>query len=81
MFTGMTKSEAYHILIGLLAAAVWTLGKKFDLPNDVIVFAGTTTVAVVSHAIGVSGASPSAPTTVINTTDITAAAPGEAKAP
>ena len=54
----MTKVEMYQVLIGLLAAIVWAFGKKFDLPPDLISFAGNAVVAVVGHAVGTNATKP-----------------------
>lgn len=50
----LTKSEIYHIIIGLIACIVWMFGKKAGLEPDVIQFAGITTTTVVGLAVKAS---------------------------
>jgi ammonia channel protein AmtB len=52
----MTKVELYQVLIGLIAAMVWAFGKNWNLPADMISFAGNAVVAVAGHAIGLNAA-------------------------
>lgn len=61
----LTKSEIYHIVIGLIAATVWVFGKEGNLPADAITYAQTLTIAVCAHALGSSNAVPSASLTDI----------------
>ena len=52
MMNNVTKSEFYHLLVGLIAVTLWAFGDKWGLPKDVITYAGITTVSVVSYVIG-----------------------------
>ena len=70
----MTKVEMYQLLIGLIAAAVWAFGKKWELPVDIISFAGNAVVAVVGHAVGTNATK----ATPADTQVIQAAAPDAA---
>ena len=53
---GFTKADLYHIMIGLIATAVWLFGKKADLPPEAVSFASALVIAVCAHAVGTASA-------------------------
>jgi hypothetical protein len=75
LLNSITKIEVYQLIAVLIGLIIWTFGANWNLPANEIAFAVNVVSFVVGHALGLNN------NQVAPDTGITAAAPGEAKAP